>query len=241
MRRFAAWAVILLTTFFVLTWIVAESDSFQACLVGETDSVDETAFVRRAAEVINAPTTLQCVGDFLDQNEPTVLALAALAMAFFGLALWGIGTRVQRAFLAQVPARAEAARTQLRAQVGLDAIHLDGQNGFAVTVKNFGPTAAQHVRIAALCLAQPPDPVALREATTATPDFTLFSGQSVTIRIAAPVPDAADAAVYVCGHIRYGDVYNRRWRTNFCRASEPGRASDRFVVFGALNDEAREP
>ena len=104
-RRIAAWAATLLATFFVLAWIVAASDSFQACLAGDTDSVDETSFVRRTAEVTNAPTTLQCVGYFLDQNETTILALAALAMVFFGLALWAIGTRVQRAFLAQVPAR----------------------------------------------------------------------------------------------------------------------------------------
>ena len=250
MRRLAAWAAIVLASFFALAWIVAASDSFQACLAGDTDSLDETSFVRRTAEVIDAPTTLQCVGNFLDQNETTILALAALAMVFFGLALWGIGTRVQRAFLAQVPARAEAARTQLRAQVGVEAIQLGGPNVLSVTVKNFGPTAAQHVRVAVLCVAQPPDAGALGKAVTAAPDFTLFSGQSLTITVSAEGAEAAaaieraqaGAALYVCGHIRYADVYNRRWRTNFCRASHSsGGLHSGFAVFGALNDEVREP
>lgn len=236
-----------LAVLLVLSWIVAGSESFQACLDDDGRGVDETSYVNVALADAAAPGALQCTGDFLDQNEPLILALTALSLMFFGFAVWGIGTRVQRAFLAQVPARAEAARTRFRAQTGLETVHLDSRNGLRLTVKNFGPTAAHKVRFAALCSTQPPSQKMIADAPSEAVLLTLFSGQTVTIAVSGADAMAAlerakteGTPLYVSGCIRHVDVYGRHWRTHFCRISARPAEDLTFEPFGPFNDEIRE-
>ena len=238
-------------TVLLLAWIVAGSESFQACLAGDTDDLDETSYFQAAAEDFESPTMLQCVGDFLDQNESTILALTGIAVTFFGFGIWSATRRLQRSAMAFSTATEAASRSRLRAQVGIAAIETgtgetDGrrnaaENSVLITVKNFGLTAAHQVGIAARVAAEPPNGRSLDMADTAA-SFTLFSGQSVTVPLAsAEALSAGPETTYVLGHVRYRDQHGQRWRTNFCWAGQSGHAATAcFAPYGAHNDEIAE-
>ena len=252
LRALAAWAAGFLAFFLVCAWIVAGANSFQACLAGETQDLDDASFIRAVADDVPVPTTLQCVGDFLDQNEPTILALAAIAIALFGFGVWSAGRRLQRSALALAAATDDSSRLRLRAQVGIAGVETDateifddnrrGPHSVFISVKNFGMTAAQRVRIAAQFASEPPDSRGVSRMADTEASFTLFSGQAVTVAL-APGEAAAGPlrGAYVVGQIRYADVYGQHWRTNFCWAAQGGAASMlRFVPYGPCNEAISE-
>lgn len=238
----AAWAAGFLAIFLVLGWIVAASDSFQSCLAGDTDDLDDASFIRSVADNVSVPTTLQCVGDFLDQNEPTILALTAIAVTFFGFGVWSAGRRLQRAALVLAAAAEDSSRLRLRAQVGLHAIEPSpeaAQNSVLITVKNFGMTAAPQVRIAAQFASEPPDGAGGRDIPDTGALLALFSGQAVTIPLApGEAISESPRSIYVVGYVRYADVYGQNWRTNFCWVWQSAVA--RFVPHGPHNDAISE-
>ena len=242
-----------LAALLVSAWIVTGSNSFQACLQGDTNDLDETSYLRSAAEEIVAPSALECVGDFLDENEPTIVALTALALAFFGFGIWSAGRRIQRTAMAFGSAREEASglRLHLRAQVGIAAIETGmgemdirrnaAENSVLITIKNFGMTPAHQVGISARIAAEPPSG-RLLETSDSGPCFTLFSGQSMAIPlVAGEALPAAAQTTYVAGHVRYRDQHGRKWRTNFCWAGQSDHAGPaRFAPYGSHNDEIAE-
>lgn len=257
MPSLALWAAGLAAAVLVLALIVAGSDSFQACLQGDTDDLDDasfmkTAFIRTAAaDELETPTALQCVGDFLDRNESTILAAATLSLTFLGFGIWSAGRRLQRTTAAFAAATEEASRLRLRAQVGIASIELGGgetdlrrnaaENSILITIKNFGVTAAHHVGIAAEVAAEPPNGAAVDGRDTGA-SFTLFSGQSMAIPLVPPEPLPETAqTTYVVGHVRYRDQHGQRWRTNFCWAGQAGDMTRaRFVPYGPHNGEIAE-
>jgi len=184
LRALAAWGAGFLAILLVFAWIVTGSDSFQACLAGDNGDLDETSFIRQAADDVLRPTTLQCVGDFLDQNEPTILALTAIAVTFFGFGVWSAGRRLQRAALALVAGTEDASRLRLRPQVGIQSIDDDGaESHIFVTVKNFGPTPARQVRISVTIATEPPTG-RQKEGGETGAIFTLFTDQNATVPVA---------------------------------------------------------
>jgi len=253
---FALWAVGLAAALLILGWIVAGSDSFQACLQGDTDDLDDasfmtTAFIKTAADEVETPTALQCVGDFLDRNESTVLAAATLSLTLLGFGIWSAGRRLQRTTAAFAAATEEASRRRLRAQVGIASVEMGtgetdlrrnaAENSILITVKNFGVTAAHYVGIAAEVAAEPPNGAVI-DARDTGPSFTLFSGQSMAIPLVpAEALPTAPQTTYVVGHVRYQDQHGQRWRTNFCWAGQVGDiARARFAPYGSHNGEIAE-
>jgi hypothetical protein len=245
------WVAGLAAALLVFAWIVTGSNSFQACLQGDTNDLDETSYLRSAAEQIETPTALQCVGDFFDENEPSIVGLTALALAFFGFGIWSAGRRLHKTALAFRGATEEASRLRLRAQVGIAAIETQlgemdirrnaAENSILITVKNFGMTAAHQVGISAQVAAEPPSGRVI-ETREARASFTLFSGQSMAIPLvpAEALPETAETT-YVAGHVRYRDQHGRKWRTNFCWAGQRGHAGTaRFAPYGSHNDEIAE-
>jgi hypothetical protein len=232
----------------VFAWIVAGSDSFQACLQGDTGDLDDASFLRTAAGEIETPTTLQCVGDFLDQNESTILAAATLSLTFLGFGIWRAGRHLQRTAGAFAAATEEGSRLRSRAQVGIASIETGtsetelrrnaAENSILITVKNFGMTAAHHVGIAAEVTGEAPNGAAVDVPGNGA-SFTLFAGQSMAIPLAPA--ESLPATPYVVGHVRYRDQHGQKWRTNFCWAGQAGDiAGARFAPYGSHNDEIAE-
>jgi hypothetical protein len=246
----ALWAAGVATAILVFAWIVAGSDSFQACLQGDNE-LDETSYLQSAAEHTPTPTALQCVGDFLDENESTVLALTAMGVMFFGFGIWTAGRHLQRTTAAFAEATEAASRLRLRAQVGIASVETGtsetdvrrnaAESSILITVKNFGMTAAHQVEIAAEVTARPPNGAAVDVPGTGA-SFTLFSGQSMSIPLApTEAPAATPQATFVVGHVRYQDQSGQKWRTNFCWAGQLGDiARARFAPYGFHNDEVAE-
>jgi hypothetical protein len=247
----AVWAAGLAAALLFFAWIVAGSESFQARLAGDNDDLDDTSYLKTAAADIETPTALECVGDFLDQNESTILAPVAIALMFFGFGIWSSGIRLQRTAAAFTRATEEASRLRLRPQVGIAAIATAAaetdhrrnaaENSILITVKNFGMTAAHQVWIAAQVAAEPPSGRAPDTRDTGA-SFTLFSGQSVAIPLApAEALPATAQSAYVIGHVRYQDQHGQKWRTNFCWAGQSGHATTPlFAPYGSHNEEIAE-
>ena len=247
----ALWAAGVAAAVLLFAWIVAGSESFQACLQGDTRDLDDTSFLQNTAQDIETPTALECVGDFFDQNEATIVAVSAMALMFFGFGIWSAGKRLQKTAGAFAAATEEASRLRLRAQVGIASIETGtsetelrrnaAENSILITVKNFGMTAAHHVGIAAEVTGEPPNGAAV-DVPGDGASFTLFAGQSMAIPLPpAEALPATPQTTYVVGHVRYQDQHGQKWRTNFCWAGQAGDiATTRFAPFGSHNDEIAE-
>jgi hypothetical protein len=216
---------------FLGAWIVQGSNSFQSCLEGDTERFDDAGFVRLAAVESSSPGDIECLGDFLDANEPTIVALAMVAVAGFTGTLWAATKKMQAATEKLARNAEETAQRQLRAYVSgtpeflfpFDETHVPRAR---LRIHNSGATPANELRhragIAVLTAADvrlPP----LTESFSVS--GVLFPGSDLHVAAGrdAPLDPAAIAALrdgaarlYCYGEIDYVDAFMHPRSTRYC-------------------------
>jgi hypothetical protein len=229
--RRVAWALAVAGVLLLGAWIVQGSNSFQSCLEGDTDRFDTAGFVKPIAAETTSPGDIECLGDFLDANEPTIVALAMVLVAGFTGTLWA-ATKKMQASTEQLARNAEeTTQRQLRAYVSampefissFDATHAPRVR---FRIQNSGTTPANDVRyrfgVAAL-----PDGDFRLPASAA--DFSalgvLFpkaelsgaSQRETTLDVAAVAAlHDGTARLYCFGEIDYVDAFMHPRTTRFC-------------------------
>ncbi|MFZ1905197.1 MAG: hypothetical protein WAU56_07380 [Steroidobacteraceae bacterium] len=125
-------------------------------------------------------------------------------------------------------------------------------------IKNYGQTPATDVSVH-MNFQPVPDFGADLPADFGYPDYEAFQGTSVEVFASRQIVEpgksietrtvlrdisalraahAGKARVFFYGHIDYTDIYNRRWRKDYCYSYEWWRPEgDRFVPYKAHNEE----
>jgi hypothetical protein len=212
-------------------WIVQGSLSFQACLEGDTQRFDDATFVTLVAAESPSATDIECLGDFLDANEPTIVALATVVVAGFTGTLWAAAKKMQRATERLARNADETAQRQLRAYVSgtpefifsFDETH---PPRIRFRIHNSGATPANEVRHRASIAALPGDDFRLPILTTNfSAPCVLFPNTELrgSEEREAPLDPAAIAALregsaclYCYGEIEYLDAFLHPHTTRFC-------------------------
>jgi hypothetical protein len=149
--RRLAWALAALGVLLIGAWIVQGSNSFQSCLAGDSERFDDAGFVRLIAAETSSPGDIACLGDFLDANEPTLVALATVVVAGFTGTLWAATKKMQQSTEQLARNAEETAQRQLRAYVsGTPEFIFSFDENHAPRVQfrihNTGATPANEVR-----------------------------------------------------------------------------------------------
>jgi len=207
------------------------------------------------------------LGHFLHRIEGALTALATLAIAWFTLSLRESTDALYDAGEKQRRLSEDTARRQLRAYVGIDGLEFElvGEAFVVLYIKNYAQTPSHDVTSYANVIGVPivgggnyakiPDrfdfadhlPKGIEEERRrVVSKFILQPGQRHGSRV--PLTDAESVrnveakrtqnTIYVYGHIDYTDIYDRRWRHDFCFQWEPHRPKgQQFLPYERHNRE----
>lgn len=221
---------------FLVLWIVTGSESYQSCL--DNPGGDTQAAYYQSLAVLDTPseTAFYCLGDFLDQNEPSIIALATIAIALFTASLWIATARLWRSTDRLVRGAEDTAQRQLRAYVtgvpefmfSFDEEHVPRAR---FRIHNSGLTPANDVRHRTDIIALP-QPLMLGMTLPIpsgpfSPAFVLFphtdffvTKQRDAVFDHATISEIRNnaARIYIYGEIEYVDAFGSKRSTMFCQA-----------------------
>lgn len=229
--RKLAWILAAALVVLLGAWIVQGSLSFQSCAAGETQQLDDAGFVKSAATETAAPSAVDCLGDFMDANEPSIVALATIVVAGFAGTLWAATKKMQQSSEQLARMAEDTAQRQSRAYVSGAAEFIFPFDDFhpprvQLRIHNSGATPANEVRHRIAIVALPGDgaPITPTDDVFSAP-FVLFPNAEWrgTIEKKATFDQMSIAALrngssrlYCYGDIDYLDVFMHPHRTRFC-------------------------
>jgi hypothetical protein len=235
LRRSRVWIGVAGGLFLVL-WIVTGSESYQSCLDNPAGDADQASYRHIAGVETPSETAFYCLGDFLDQNEPAIIALAAIAIALFTGSLWVATARLWRATDRLVKGAEDTAQRQLRAYVtgipefmfSFDEEHLPYVK---FRVHNSGLTPAKDVRHRTeintlphhiepgMTLPPPSGPFSAPFVLFPHTDFFGTKRRDAVFDRATIAAIRSEAVcIYVYGEIEYVDAFGSKQSTTFCQA-----------------------
>ena len=214
-------------------WIVQGSNSFQSCLENGGQPFDDAAFRLAAAAEDQPGSNVECLGEFLDSNEPTIVALAAIMIAGFTGTLWAATKRMQQSSERLARTADETAQRQLRAYVSgtpesIGSFDQSHPPCVHFRIHNSGATPAHEVRyrasVAVLSAADAQGRVPPMNQSFSAPCVLFPNGElRATGEPEAAVDAAAIAALqdggarlYCYGDIDYVDAFMHPHSTRFC-------------------------